>query len=648
MLKSMRRNNTIRNLIIFGIVILLASYVLVSFGQAPPTVQGDTIARIGSSKIKYRDALIAKQAIRGRFQQFNLSDENLINFTTSSLINDAVLMHGANEMGIVVSNAELRDYVVDMRTNFAGDAGYLNAEQWSNLVSYNYNLQVDAFEEWLREKELKLQKFRNLFSQAAFVPDAELKERFRLENEKIDMEILNIGVFTVRNQSTMTDDEVKAYYDAHHDEFMSGPMRKLKFSEYDASEFAAKYEPTDEEINDFYEANKTQGWITTPAMVRLSHIQLNGQDDEVYKRANEIKAKLDGGLDFAEAAKTYSEDSTNAQRGGDLGNRTRDILVRQYTEPFTDSIFDADDGAILGPVTTANGYSIVKVVSKTVANERTLEQVKPQITQNVKNEKGKQQARTAAADFLAKVRSGTEFTAAADEFSVRLYETPFFDNDPQSNLGERMGVNFKARTAAFQLAEINDVSDLIDAGNKFYVAKWTEQSEPQTLDFELSQRRIKIAAEASRGSDIIRQALLEVKAAIEADPSKSFADIIDQYDFMNEQSIITPGPFNEDTVPVQLKSENIDFRTGLYNKEVDQLVGPFKSQQDRFLVLARVIDKSSPDESKFAEDRARLLDQVRLDRGNELMASYVFSSRKVLDPNSEAYARILASVEAVR
>ncbi|MCB1041364.1 MAG: peptidyl-prolyl cis-trans isomerase [Acidobacteria bacterium] len=651
MLKSMRRNNAIRNAIIFGIVILLASYVLVSFGQAPPTVQGDTIARVGSTKIKYRDALIAKQSTRNRFAQFgsqmNITDEQINSYTANSLMNEAVLSHGADELGIHVSDSELTEAVINIRKQYGGENGYLDAEQWANFVKYNYRLQVPAFEQWLREKELKLNKFRNLFAQAAFISENDIKERFRLENEKVDVEILNVPISKLRNQNALSDEEIKAYYDAHPDEFMSGPQRQLRYVEYATNDFSAAIEPTEDEITAYYEENKEQGWITSQESAQISHIQINGLTEDAIAKANQVKSEIDGGMSFEEAVTKYSEDANSAARGGDMGNRTRIILENQYGAAFADAVLSAEIGAVIGPLQGRLGQHIVRVGAKQPARVKPVDEVRNVIVSRIKNENGKNQARTAAADFLAKFGALNDFDQAASEMSATVYETRLFDQDNQSQVDDRLNKHFQLRQAAFQLDNLNDVTGLVEDGSRFFVAQWIAEAEPAVLEFEVNTARIRLLAEANLGAAKLRSDMEAIATMLATDSSKTFADVIGDYDYMDESSIIQVEPFNEESIPIQLQSDQLTF-ADIYGKEIGEVVGPLRTQRDYYMVMARVIDKSVPDDARFEEERQNIVDQLRYDHGNELLGSYVFTYRDELDPNSQQMARIQAAVEAAR
>ena len=85
---------------------------------------------------------------------------------------------------------------------------------------------------------------------------------------------------------------------------------------------------TDEEINTYFEDNKD--YFDKSEQVEASHILV---DD--IATANEVKAQLDDGKDFAELAAKYSTDESNAQNGGELGFFGKGDMV----EPFEAAAF---------------------------------------------------------------------------------------------------------------------------------------------------------------------------------------------------------------------------------------------------------------------------------------------------------------------
>jgi len=78
---------------------------------------------------------------------------------------------------------------------------------------------------------------------------------------------------------------------------------------------------------------------------------------EAYSRLMEIKAEIDGGLDFNKAASKYSQDPSASQNRGSLGWFT----VFQMVTPFEDAAFISPVGKVSGPVRTRFGYHLIKV-----------------------------------------------------------------------------------------------------------------------------------------------------------------------------------------------------------------------------------------------------------------------------------------------
>ena len=123
-------------------------------------------------------------------------------------------------------------------------------------------------------------------------------------------------------------------------------------AEYDA--FVATFEPEDQ--------------------IRASHILVETQEE-----ADEIKAELDAGGDFAALAAEHSLDGSS-QDGGNLGFFSRGMMV----PPFEEAAFAlAEPGDISDPVQSQFGFHIIRLEERGQSEPPTLEQVAPQIQQQL-------------------------------------------------------------------------------------------------------------------------------------------------------------------------------------------------------------------------------------------------------------------------
>jgi len=142
---------------------------------------------------------------------------------------------------------------------------------------------------------------------------------------------------------------------------------------------AGDAEPSDIEIQDYYDANK-EAQFTTPEQRCVRHILFNKDQKE---KAEDVKQQLEEGGDFAKLAKEYSQDPASATNGGDLG-----CLGKGETVPsFEKAVFGAEQGEIIGPVKTQFGHHVLEVTDVKPEQTRSLQEVESQIRSQLATEK---------------------------------------------------------------------------------------------------------------------------------------------------------------------------------------------------------------------------------------------------------------------
>jgi foldase protein PrsA len=136
-------------------------------------------------------------------------------------------------------------------------------------------------------------------------------------------------------------------------------------------DFEAKV--TDADAQAAYDNNvKTNPNFYEVVDVRHILVGINEKDDEAsgkvkrtkeeaLARAKEVKAKLDAGGDFAELAKTYSEDG-NKDSGGLYA--AQQIGTSSFVEPFLKAMTELEVNKISEPVETQFGYHVMRVDSR--------------------------------------------------------------------------------------------------------------------------------------------------------------------------------------------------------------------------------------------------------------------------------------------
>ncbi|MBC2836213.1 peptidylprolyl isomerase [Paragemmobacter straminiformis] len=127
---------------------------------------------------------------------------------------------------------------------------------------------------------------------------------------------------------------------------------------------------TEEAIKAAYDEKYAKAPDTTE--YSAAHILVDSED-----KAKELKAKIDGGADFAELAKANSSDTGSAVNGGDLGWFGPGMMVK----PFEDAVVALKPGEVSGPVKSDFGWHIIKLNETRVAAKPDLEAVRQELTE---------------------------------------------------------------------------------------------------------------------------------------------------------------------------------------------------------------------------------------------------------------------------
>ncbi|MHC2832333.1 peptidylprolyl isomerase PrsA [Bacillus sp. F9_6S_D1_P_5] len=107
---------------------------------------------------------------------------------------------------------------------------------------------------------------------------------------------------------------------------------------------AIKKSITEKDVKDHYKPE-----------IKASHILVSDENE-----AKEIKKKLDAGASFEELAKQESQDLLSKEKGGDLGYFNSGKMAPE----FETAAYKLKVGQISNPVTSPNGYHIIKLTDK--------------------------------------------------------------------------------------------------------------------------------------------------------------------------------------------------------------------------------------------------------------------------------------------
>jgi peptidyl-prolyl cis-trans isomerase SurA len=289
--------------------------------------------------------------------------------------------------------------------------------------------------------------FRRAGQSAALSEDEALTAKLTLLNDMIVQDILLARAASLKID-VPAEELDKAYADARAGiaeetfqqeltkrsltaaDMREGLRRELLVQKVIEREVTSKITVTDQEITDFFNANRAQFNFPEDAY-RIAQIVVTPVDEQqqtnrtgddattpqaaAYK-TQMLMDRLKAGAGFADLAADYSEDGETAQRGGDLGFVPLSAL-NQAPPPLRNAVFNMNAGGVR-VVSQGGAHTIVLLVAKEAAGQRDLSvaAVRDGITNTLRGRK-EQLLRTA---YLTAARSDA---SVVNHLARRLIET---------------------------------------------------------------------------------------------------------------------------------------------------------------------------------------------------------------------------------
>ena len=477
-----------------------------------------------------------------------------------------------DKLHLTVSDAELVSFLrqnphPSLQSVFKTQDGQFDYQAYLKALA---DPEVDwtELERWGRAAipEMKLQTY--LVSQI-HIPENEVLERFKEQNVTMKARYVQI------------------------------PIQKLEGS---------PYEPSDAELRDLYGQKKED--FKAPAMRRVRVMEIEkkptaADEEDIRARAADIRADIvKGTLDFAEAAKEYSDDNTTADKGGDLG-----FFKKGDMAPEFDTVaFALKPGQISEPVRTPFGYHLIRVEER-------------------KTEKGIETIR--ARHILMKVEPGSDTVDSLQlvlrDISTEIHDKGFektaanrtlktFDTEPfaQGMFIKDLGFAPRIVSFAFNYGEGN-VSYGIDGETSIRFVKVLEEISEQVKTFEQVRPQLVEELRANREADAARAVAESLRKDVLS--GASFDAVAKAKGFTLKE---TPSFKAGDAIPEI--GTNTTFQAACKFLAANAVSPPIKGQARYYLI--KVIERAEPDMAKYVESRQSIVSEIRNEVANRFMANW--------------------------
>jgi peptidyl-prolyl cis-trans isomerase D len=347
----------------------------------------------------------------------------------NSMVNEILFRQEAQKRGIEISDAELYEYMrryppeeIRQHPAFQTPEGEFDYQKYLQALS-DPRVPWGQVEAMIRPN-LRLSRLQQAVTSLVRVTDDDVRQYYQDQGEQVKIKYVYVPAIQFQSKDlTVSEDQIKAYYQQHQQEFRVEPSADLNYVEFDKVS-------SDEDVQ------------------------------EAKQRIMDIKQEFDQGENFADLAMDYSEDPASADSGGDLGWFGKGAMVPEFEQVA----FSMKPGQVSDPIRTQFGWHLIQVEEKRGSGDKEEVKARHILLQIKPSENTITLLKEQADDFLEQ-ESQSGFSEAAKDMNLEVQETGWFT---QAGNIKNLGNNGQVKDFAFGNDE-GKTSDIIETARAFFV-----------------------------------------------------------------------------------------------------------------------------------------------------------------------------------
>ncbi len=474
--------------------------------NAVGTINGESVSYEEMRLEVERQQEIDRQQQGGSVDEFRRRE--IINEVWDRRVNLTLLEQRIGQQGIGVTDAEILEAIRTNPPEFIRQQEMFQTDGEFDQTKYLQALNDPAVEGWTFLEDqyrmlLPRQKLVNRVVSGARVTNLEVRQAFVNQNERLTASYL---LFDPEDQDvepeSISDEDVAAYYSEHPEAFLEDDRVSLAY-------------------------------VMIPKQPSVADsLRVERQIDELYDQ-------LVNGADFETLARDFSEDTSNASEGGDLGFFGRNDMVPE----FEAAAFETPPGSVSKPVKTEYGWHIIKVEEATVRNGEDQVRARHILLRTITG----QQTLSALLDQARQlqvraVESGLEEAVRTTPDSLQIESTGFFADRPD---GFIPGIGYLVGASSFAFAsEPGDIGEVLENASGYYVLANEGEKPAGVLPLEEVELRIRSILVRNRKMERARLRGEEVRAGLAGGNldalSGEMADRVASTDLITRQQAFIP------------------------------------------------------------------------------------------------------------
>ena len=584
-------------------------------------IRGDEFQRTYQAQIQaYRSAYGAQMSDQ-LLRQLGVEQQIL-----QQMVDERAALAEAERLAVRVSDDEVRQRIVAI-PSFQDNGMFIGEQRYRQILSMQRPpMTPSEFEEAVR-RSLVVEKLRASLTEWLSIPDKELEQEYRRRNDKVKLAVVSFPNDSFRPDVTATDAEITAHFEANKEDFRIPEKRKIRYLLVDVEAIRSKTVVPAADIERAYNDRITE--YTTPDQVRASHILLKteGQDEAAIRtQAEDVLKKAKAGADFAALAKQYSQDEGSAPNGGDLDYFGRGRMVPE----FDAVVFAMEPGQISDLVKTSFGFHIIKLVDKKTGNTRPLDEVRPQLQDQLSIERAQTQASTLADSLRTRITKASDLDTVAKEQGFAVQESDWFARD-EPVLGLGASPELGGRTFAMNQG---DVAGPIQTGRGFVFASLVAKQDAYVPKVDEVKERVRDEVVRNKAKEFGLKKANEVAAKLKGAADFEKAVQAAGFKAQTTEMITRDSPIPDLGMAPEVTEAAFSLAPGTVSQPIATDTGS---------AVIKVLEKQEVTPQEMTANKQKFRDDLLADRRNRFFAAYMTKAKQKMriEVNREAVQKLV-------
>jgi peptidyl-prolyl cis-trans isomerase D len=563
------------------------------------------------------------------------------------LINSRVIRVEAVRLGLTASDAEV---AAEIRKQFKPEDGKpFDQNRYEQYAIDQYG-SVTALEESFRD-QISGQKLRAFVSSGVTVSEEEVIDDYKRRNTKFDLSYVLINPTSLAQSISVTDDELKAYFEENKQSYYIGvPQKKIKYLFLSTAKIGEKLPISDDDLRAEYDNlpadRRLKGVNGREIVLRIAKPEFEGQ---VLEKANELVAQLrkDGTVvseeKFAELAKGHSENAASASRGGALPG-----MVRENLNDPSDAyqrLFELKTGEISDPINFKGRYFILRRGEDV---PKTFEDARKELDVSLRNRRAYEVSAALAEKVTQALKENKDVERTARDFAAEanmnvadmIRETAYVK--PGDNV-DKIGISPQFEDGIAGLESPNDVGDKIPVPDGFAIPLLADRKEARDAEFEEVRERLIDVVKLEKARDQVEQIATAIAAGSANAGAVAAAAESKKMKALESKSFTLGSPLGEGP----LATTNSQLEDAIYALSAGEATKTPVKVGENYYVIG-VSKREEADMEEFAKQRTNLMEQMLSRKRGEIFSDYLASVQQKLESAGRIriYQDALAKIDA--